>query len=76
MMTRISIRLAISAALVAVPMVSGCGFDTHGTATGLQKSKDLTPNDAGPRGSGSIDTYKVNAGGPGAPGTTAANPEK
>lgn len=62
------------AALVAVPLVSGCDIDKHDTATGLSKSTGLTPNENGPGGSGSISTEKVNAGGPGAPGTTKENP--
>ncbi len=64
------------AALIATPCFSGCDIDKHETATGLTKTKGLTPNESGPGGSGSTSGYKVNAGGPGAPGTTSLNPEK
>lgn len=74
MMTRPSLRLALLAALAATPLLAGCDQDTHSTATGLPKSTGLTPDVGGPGGSGSISTEKVNAGGPGAPGTTPANP--
>ena len=75
-MSRISTRLALLASMVVAPLalMAGCSQDNHSTATGQQKSKELTPNEGGPGGSGSISTEKVNAGGPGAPGTTAANP--
>jgi len=76
MLTQFSIRLALLAALAAVPMVAGCDIDKHNTATGLPKSTGLTPNDNGPNGSGSISAEKVNSGGPGAPGTTKENPAK
>ena len=76
MTTQLSIRLMLLAALAMVPMVSGCDVDKHDTATGLPKSTGLTPNDNGPNGSGSISTEKVNAGGPGAPGTTKENPAR
>ena len=67
-------RCLLLAVLVATPLVAGCDQDTHSTATGLPKSTGLTPNEGGKDGSGSIATEKVNAGGPGAPGTTPANP--
>ncbi len=67
-------RFLLLTALVATPLLTGCDQDTHSTATGLPKSTGLTPNEGGPNGSGSISPEKVNAGGPGAPGTTPANP--
>ena len=76
MKTQLSLRLAFVAALAAIPIVGGCDVDNHATATGQVKSKNLTPNEGGPGGSGSIASDKSNSGGPGAPGTTARNPEK
>ena len=76
MTTRRSVRLSLLAAFVATPFLGGCDIDKHDTATGLTKTKGLTPNESGPGGSGSISDKKVNAGGPGAPGTTTLNPEK
>ena len=69
-------RMMLLTALVATPLVTGCDQDTHSTATGQPKSTGLTPNEGGEKGSGSISNEKVNAGGPGAPGTTPANPER
>ena len=74
MKTRIRLRILLTATLILTPLVVGCDQDTHSTATGLPKSTGLTPDVGGPGGSGSIATEKVNAGGPGAPGTTPANP--
>ena len=75
MKTQLSVRLSLLAtALLLAPAISGCDVDNHATATGQPKSTGLTPNESGPGGSGSISTEKVNAGGPGAPGTTPGNP--
>jgi len=73
MTPRITPRIALVACLLALPAwFAGCDVDTHGTATGKPKSVGLEPG-AGPGQSGSTSTYKVNAGGPGAPDTTPAN---
>ncbi len=67
----------LAAALIALPLLiaAGCDVDTHKTATGQPKQTGLTPGN-GPDQSGSTATYKPNAGGPGAPGTTPENPAK
>ena len=69
-----AIRLMFLAASVAAPAFSGCDVDNHGTATGQDKKDNLKPNESGPEGSGSIAPRRLNAGGPGAPGTTKENP--
>ena len=76
MMKRLAARLTLAAAVAIVfPAFPGCDADYHSTSTGLAKTTGLKPNEDGPEGSGSIYDYKINAGGPGAPGTTTTNPE-
>ena len=75
----LSTRTLLAALLMATPLVVGCNQDTHSTVTGLPTATGLTPNEGGPGGSGSIHTYKLNAGGPGdrttAPTAPTATPE-
>ena len=62
----LSTRILLTTLLVVSPLMIGCNQDTHSTVTGLPKTTGLTPSEGGPGGSGSIHTYKLNAGGPGA----------
>ena len=71
---KILARLIFCLALASVPALTGCDYDNHDTRTGAPR-EGLKPNDSGAGGSGSIADNKLNAGGPGAPGTTDRNPE-
>ena len=55
-------RIALVAFTIALPILSGCDYDNHPTATG----KTVTP----PETKSVEDPGTVNAGGPGAQGKT------
>ena len=56
------LRIALVASTLGLPILAGCDYDTHPTATG----KTVTP----PETKSTEDPGTVNAGGPGAQGQT------
>ena len=54
------LRIALVATTLVLPMLVGCDFDSHPTATGRQVQA--------PETKGTQDPGEVTAGGPGAPG--------